>query len=205
LPPRRESGIQPPAQTCAVSSSIVETTGLDSRRDRIIELGMSRIEVDPQTGRAVRVVDEYQGLEDPGVPIDARPHVSPASQMDGSRKRLDEHRIAEIAQGAALAVAHNARFDRQFVEARIELFARLPWACSCFEIDWAAEDRSSAKLSSLAMENGWFFDGHRALEDCHAVLAVLDAPLLYPAAPGSHACWRRRVKQFPSARDRRSL
>jgi len=69
------------------------------------------------------------------------------------------------------------------VEARLPIFSEASWACSCTEIDWAAEDFSSAKLSSIAMSYGWFFDGHRALMDCHAVLAVIDHVL--PVSPGT--------------------
>jgi len=37
--------------------------------------------------------------------------------------------------------------------------------------------QSSSKLESLALAQGWFYDAHRAEMDCHALLAVLTAPL----------------------------
>ena len=33
--------------------------------------------------------------------------------------------------------------------------------------------QGSAKLESLALACGWFYDAHRAETDCHALLAVL--------------------------------
>ncbi len=51
------------------------------------------------------------------------------------------------------------------------------WACSFADIDWTAAGHSSAKLSYLASELGWFYDAHRAEMDCHALLKVLMAGL----------------------------
>jgi DNA polymerase-3 subunit epsilon len=59
------------------------------------------------------------------------------------------------------------------VEARFPCFAHKPWACSFADIDWKAQGAESAKLSALAQDRGWFYDAHRALVDCHALLQVL--------------------------------
>ena len=72
-----------------------------------------------------------------------------------------------------LVIAHNAGFDRPFVEARLGGFRELKWACSFADIPWKAQGRKSAKLESLAQDMGWFYDAHRAEMDCHALLAVL--------------------------------
>ena len=78
---------------------------------------------------------------------------------------------------ADLVIAHNAGFDRPFVERRIPVFADFPWACSFADIDWKAQGQGSAKLESLAQALGYFYDAHRAEMDCHALLAVLGVPL----------------------------
>ncbi|MDP3604248.1 MAG: DNA polymerase III subunit epsilon, partial [Polaromonas sp.] len=88
-----------------------------------------------------------------------------------------EQRVADMLGSADLVLAHNAGFDRPFAEARLAQFAQLPWACSFADLDWKKEGRSSAKLTQLAMELGWFYDAHRAEMDCHALLAVLASPL----------------------------
>jgi len=92
-------------------------------------------------------------------------------------QRLDEARIATLLDGADLVIAHNAAFDRPFVEARLPQFNALPWACSFADIDWKQEGQGSAKLEYLAMAQGRFYDAHRAEVDCHALLAVLGAVL----------------------------
>ncbi|MDP1654809.1 MAG: 3'-5' exonuclease [Hylemonella sp.] len=155
-----------------------ETTGLDASREKIIELALVRVEVDIETGRPCGAVQVYDGLEDPGMPISAEIEALTGISNDMVRgQRLDETRVAELLAGVDLIVAHNAAFDRPFVEARLPAFAQLPWACSFADIDWKTEGQSSAKLENLALSHGWFYDAHRAEMDCHALLAVLGQTL----------------------------
>lgn len=155
-----------------------ETTGLDASRDKIIELALLRIEVDAASGLPAGAVQVYDGLEDPGVPI-AREieQLTGISSAMVRGQRLDEARVAELMDGVDLVIAHNAAFDRPFVEARLPAFTALAWACSFADIDWKAQGQSSAKLENLALSHGWFYDAHRAEMDCHALLAVLAQPL----------------------------
>jgi DNA polymerase-3 subunit epsilon len=155
-----------------------ETTGLDQSRDRIIELAMLRVDVALSTGLPCGEVLVYDGLEDPGMPIS--PEIQAITGISNEMvqgKRLDEARIASLLEGADLIIAHNAAFDRPFVEARLPQFAELAWACSFADIDWKAQGHGSAKLEYLAMDLGWFYDAHRAEVDCHALLTVLQACL----------------------------
>ncbi len=155
-----------------------ETTGLDHSRDKIIELALVRVDVDTQTGQPTGPVEVYDGLQDPGMPIPkiAREITGITDAMVGGRQ-LDEARIASLLEGVDLVIAHNAGFDRPFVEARLPQTAGLDWACSFADIDWTAAGRGSAKLSYLASELGWFYDAHRAEMDCHALLKVLMSEL----------------------------
>ena len=151
-----------------------ETTGLEQGKERIIELAMLRVDIDNATGLPVGEVQVYDGLEDPGKPIP--PEVVALTGIcdaDVQGQRLDEARVAELLDGVDLIIAHNAGFDRPFVESRIAQFARVNWACSFADIDWKAQGQGSAKLESLAQARGWFYDAHRAEMDCHALLAVL--------------------------------
>ncbi len=167
----------PGAPTGSVTRVVVldtETTGLDQGREKIIELAMLRVDIDNATGLPVGPVQVYDGLEDPGKPIP--PEVVALTGIhdaDVEGQHLDEARVAELLDGVDLVIAHNAGFDRPFVENRMAQFAHLNWACSFADIDWKAQGRGSAKLESLAQANGWFYDAHRAEMDCHALLAVL--------------------------------
>lgn len=163
-----------------------ETTGLDHSKERIIELALLRVDIDNATGLPVGAVQVYDGLEDPGKPI-PREVVALTGIHDADVKgqSLDAARVAELLQGVDLVIAHNAGFDRPFVEGRFQQFAQLTWACSFADIDWKAQGRGSAKLESLAQASGWFYDAHRAEMDCHALLAVL-AQKLPTASDTSH-------------------
>ena len=155
-----------------------ETTGLDSSKDRLIELALILVDVDKATGLPLQVQEVFDELEDPGRPIPAEAtRVTGITDAMVAGKRLNEARVAELMAGVDLVIAHNARFDRGFMENRLPAFAKLPWACSVAEIDWQAQGRGSAKLEFLAHELGFFYDAHRAEMDCHALLAVLAAPL----------------------------
>lgn len=154
-----------------------ETTGLDSARERIIELALLRVTIDTATGQPVGDVTVYDELEDPGKPIPAEvTNLTGLKDADVRGHRLDESRIHALLEGVDLVIAHNAAFDRPFVERRLPQFSQVPWACSFADIDWKEQGRSSAKLESLAQALGWFYDAHRAEMDCHALLAVLAAP-----------------------------
>ena len=72
-----------------------------------------------------------------------------------------------------LVIAHNAPFDRRFLERRLPAFANKHWACSRSDIDWKAEGIRSSALEFVAYSLGFFHDGHRAASDCRATLHVL--------------------------------
>lgn len=155
-----------------------ETTGLDSQGEKIIELAMLSVLVDTATGLPVGPVTVYESFEDPGRPIP--PQITEITGIDDSMvqgQRIDDAAVAALVAQADVVVAHNAGFDRPFVEARLPVFAGKAWACSFMGIDWKKEGRGSAKLEFLAAERGWFYDAHRALVDCHALLQVLASPL----------------------------
>ena len=155
-----------------------ETTGLDARNEKIIELAMLSVLVDTATGLPVGPVTVYESFEDPGKPIP--PQITDITGIDDSMvqgQRIDDAAVTALVEQADLIVAHNAGFDRPFVEARLPVFARKAWNCSFAGINWKQEGSGSAKLEFLASERGWFYDAHRAQVDCHALLQVLSSPL----------------------------
>ena len=155
-----------------------ETTGLEHSRDKIIELALLRVDIDTSTGLPCGSVQVYDGLEDPGQPIpDIVRKITGIDDSMVAGLALDEARIAELLDGVDLVVAHNAGFDRPFVEARLPAFIGKAWACSFADIDWKQEGHDSSKLTALALDLGLFYDAHRAEMDCHALLAVLQPVL----------------------------
>lgn len=178
LVPKLHFDVVPQGKVVRVIVLDTETTGLDQSRDKIIELAMLRVNVDTTTGLPTGDVEVYDGLEDPGMPISKEIETITGISNEMVRgHRLDAARIESMLDGADVVIAHNAAFDRPFVEARLPRFEQLAWACSFADIDWKAQGHGSARLEYLAMEMGWFFDAHRAEVDCHALLAVLGAML----------------------------
>lgn len=166
-----------------------ETTGLNPARDKVVELALLRVQVDRRTGQPVGDMQVYNGLEDPGMPMPDEARAVTGITDDMLRgQRLDDAQVHALIADADLVIAHNAGFDRPFVEARFAAFAGLKWACSFADIDWKSLGRGSAKLSALGHDLGFFYDAHRAEMDCHALLAVLLAPLApLPPMPAHNA------------------
>jgi DNA polymerase-3 subunit epsilon len=170
-----------PAPGQKLSKGVVldtETTGLDVSTDRVIELGMLAFEFDHVTGVVYRVSDVFDELEDPGFaipPATIAVHHITDEMVKG--QHIDDARVAEFLKNVDVVIAHNAAFDRPFVEARWPLFEELNWACSIKDIDWREEGFGSAKLEYLLSTQGYFYDAHRAEADCWALLELLNQVL----------------------------
>ena len=91
--------------------------------------------------------------------------------------RIDDRAVSDLLGRVVLVIAHNASFDRCFLEKRLPAFASKHWACSRFDIDWKAEGVRSSALEFVAYSLGFFHDGHRAASDCRATLHALAQPL----------------------------
>lgn len=155
-----------------------ETTGLDFDKDAIIELGMILFEYDPETGIVYRVLETFDQLEDPGFPIAAAStDVHGITDEMVAGKMIDDGYVEQFLGGVSLVIAHNAKFDRVFLEKRLPIFKELPWGCSIAQVDWSGEGVGSAKLEYIAYQYGMFYEAHRAEEDCVALLEVLQQKL----------------------------
>ncbi|MDM7942205.1 MAG: 3'-5' exonuclease [Hydrogenophaga sp.] len=178
LVPRADFGPAPPEPLVRrVLVLDTETTGLVHQTDKIIELAMLLVQVDAHSGLPFGPVEVFEGFEDPGMPIPAvAKEVTGISDEMVQGQRLDDASVEAMVARADLIVAHNAGFDRPFVEARFPVFAGKAWACSFADIDWKAAGAASARLGALLLDHGWFFDAHRAQVDCHALLQLLARP-----------------------------
>ena len=152
----------------------VETTGLDHNRHAIIELAMQRFRAD-RTGRIVDVGPPFRWLEDPGVPIP--PEIAALTGLSDAAvvgKRICDAEATSLILDADFVIAHNAGFDRPFVEARLPEAAGKAWICSMRDVDWRARGFEGRVLSHLLSQMGWFYDAHRADADVTALLHLID-------------------------------
>ena len=93
-----------------------ETTGMDADDDEIIELALVPFEFD-KAGNIYRILPAYNGFQDPGIPI---PEI--ITQITGitddmvKGQSIDLEQVSKMLSEAVIVIAHNARFDRPFVE-----------------------------------------------------------------------------------------
>jgi DNA polymerase III subunit epsilon len=153
-----------------------ETTGLDHNKCEIIELGMVAFTYDDD-GRIGDVIGVFSALRQPYCPIP--PEITRLTgitdeMVAGRTISLDA--VEAFIGPADLVIAHNAKFDRPFCEHLAPGFVPKAWACSVSEIAWADHGFEGTKLGYLIGQCGYFHDGHRAVDDCHALLEVLARP-----------------------------
>lgn len=155
----------------------VETTGLDHQSDEIIELAMVPFTYGPD-GKIYEVKEPFQRFNQPKNAISAE-----ISRLTGitdemvAGHKIDPTEVEAFAQDAVLTIAHNAAFDRRFMEKLAPGFALKGWACSQSQIDWAGEGIEGTRLSYLVAGAGYFYDKHRAVNDCYAAIELLARPL----------------------------
>jgi DNA polymerase-3 subunit epsilon len=156
----------------------VETTGTDPDRDKIIEFGICLFEYDRQNGRIYKILGSREWLEEPGFPIP--PEITKITSITDEMvagHQIDDCAVNDLLDRVVLVIAHNADFDRRFLERRLPAFAKKHWACSRSDVDWKAEGIRSSALEFIAYSLGFFHDAHRASSDCRATVHALAQPL----------------------------
>lgn len=176
LQPPIPSAPPPGVQTRVGLFVDVETTGLDPTSDEIIELAMVPF-LYGLDGTIYRVDEAFHGMRQPSRPIP--PEVTAITGIDDAAvagRSIAADEVAIVAEKAVLVVAHNAAFDRRFLERFCDVFRTKAWACSMSQVDWAGEGFEGVKLAYLASHAGFFYERHRAPHDCLAAIALLSRP-----------------------------
>lgn len=168
----------------------VETTGFDSQRDAIIEFGYVAFEFD-RDGNLYRIRDRDAHYEDPGRPIpETITRITGIRDEDVRGTRIPDDKVNALVDGSSLIIAHNADFDRGFLERRLPAFEARHWACSANDIAWREEGFEGRKLEYLCMKAGFVYDGHRAVSDCLAGVELLSRTLPRSGVTGFAALQR---------------
>ncbi|PWU17919.1 MAG: hypothetical protein C5B48_15375 [Candidatus Rokuibacteriota bacterium] len=153
----------------------LETTGLSAERNRICEVGAVRVQ-------ALELVDSFQSLVNPGVPLP-----DPVARLTGLRE--EELRQAPSVSnvvarfvrfsGDAVLVAHNARFDQGFLERQLQWHQTRRLAEPPLCTAALARRLLEGRLRRVSLASLVEFFGvptrpcHRALPDAEATAQVL--------------------------------
>jgi len=138
----------------------VETTGINPDSDRIIELGICLFEYDRQNGRIYKVLGSWEWLENPGFSIP--PEITNITGITDEMvvgHRIDERAGNDLLGRVVLVIAHNADFDRRFLERRLPALATKHWACSRADIDWRPRASAHLRSNSSPIPSGSFTMG----------------------------------------------
>ena len=155
----------------------LETTGTDYKKDEIIEIAIKCIEITKVSGAKMEVINAYDSLNDPGIPIPEN-----ATKINGitdemvKGKSIDWKKVNEIFMISQLIIAHNAAFDRSFMDKAFNLSKNKIWACSINDIDWEKRKFNNVKQELLCIWHGFYYDSHRAMNDVDALIYLLTHP-----------------------------
>lgn len=155
----------------------VETTGLDTARDEIIELAMVKFTYRPDD-RIAQITNVFSSFNEPQNPIPAEiTDLTGITDEMVLGHRIDPETVAAFADGAGIIIAHNANFDRRFAERYWPLFGYKAWACSATEVEWRKHGFDGSRLGYLLAGVGLFHEAHRAVDDCRALVEILASNL----------------------------
>jgi DNA polymerase-3 subunit epsilon len=181
----------------------LETTGTGAGVDAITEVGIVRVDADPD-GIASPRVTEWSTLVNPGVPIppdiQALTGITNAMVRDAPTFAQIADQVAARTEGAVF-VAHNARFDYGFLK---HAFARLGCVftarvlCTVRLSRRLFPDEPRHNLDSVIARHDLTADGrHRALGDARVLWAFVRA-LYHDLPPAAIEQAARRVLKTPS-------
>jgi DNA polymerase III subunit epsilon len=104
------------------------------------QLGICLFEYDRQSGEIYKVLGSWEWFEDLGIPIPREiTNITGITDRMVAGHSIDDRVVNDLLGRVVLVIAHNADFDRRFLERRLPSFAAKRWACSRFDIDWKAE------------------------------------------------------------------
>ena len=154
-----------------------ETTGVNIANDKIIELALKIVTFEKSSGMIVSIDQVYESFNDPGEEISQEiTMLTGISNEMIQDQSIDWAMVDTILKDADIVVAHNASFDRAFVEKHSSVSPNKIWACSINDIDWLSRGFSSAKQELLCYWHGFYFEAHRAMNDVDALIHLLTHP-----------------------------
>lgn len=166
---------QPNARGTFVAAALdTETTGLSSETDHIIEIGIRLFQFDMPSGRMVAVLEDFSALQDPGFVIS--PEIQSVTGISPEilvGQKIDWSRVDALLSKAEVLIAHNAMFDRGFIDLKSRVTPSKVWACSAWQVEWRAKGFKNARLQDVCGALGIVYQAHRAMSDVEAMMQLI--------------------------------
>lgn len=156
-----------------------ETTGLNTKCDRVIEIGVILYSVPHRT----TLFQFSTLLNAPGNAAEHINRIPPAvlPEICINTQQNFINTLQQLAQAASYVIAHNAAFDEQwFDDTHLPVLTNvsaepLKWLCTLDDFIFPQQTRQGENLVSLALNHGiGVSSAHRALTDCQLIAALFD-------------------------------
>ena len=149
-----------------------ETTGLDVEDSEVIEVAMKLVEFNKEDGSIISAVKEYESYNDPCCEIEEKiTNLTGITNEMVKGHSINWDTVKDLLKLSQLVVAHNAPFDRKFLEKYTE--SNNVWACSKEDVNWSNRGFMKNNLESLCVWHGFYYGAHRAMNDVNAMIHLL--------------------------------
>jgi len=151
----------------------VETTGLDPETDVIVELGFVLFSVEHHSTIA-QGSHLFGAASNPAEAINRIPAAAVTNEEGWPRPGFDAFFLASASRAGVVA-AHNASFDRSFLERnpRVDLGSSAQWICTHEDFPWPIERARGRSLVEIAVAHDVpVVSAHRALDDCRLLAEI---------------------------------
>jgi DNA polymerase-3 subunit epsilon len=152
----------------------LETTGSNKETSKIIEFAGKLTAIDKNNGELIGIIDSYQSFNDPEEPISQEiTRITGITDEDVEGHSLNWGIISQIMHDADIIVAHNASFDRAFMDRYLPLSKDKVWVCSVNDINWAERGFNARGQEILCIWHGFYYESHRAMYDVDALIHLV--------------------------------
>lgn len=151
-----------------------ETTDFEPSKGSLIEIGAVLWSIQHRS-----IVEVYSGLsyatENPAESANGIP-AALLRECDPVHPLAPVMLVDQMTDRAAFIVAHNAAFDRRWVEpAGFDRLNGLPWVCTIEDIEWPRPS-SGRSLTAIALAHSVaVVSAHRAIHDCLLLARLFEA------------------------------
>lgn len=152
-----------------------ETTGVDTSKDKVIQLAMRKVKYDSQG--ILSVGEVFDRFRDPGMPIPAEvTRITRITDEDVKGHTIDDGEVRAFLGDAKKVICHNAGFDRKMVERNFPDagFDKIDFDCTFAQVDWLSRGCNGRSLEQIALQAGYVYGSHNALNDINVMPYILN-------------------------------